>query len=62
MTTRSGDRPMPHWRDFTPVNYLGVINGGYTFRVVVATDGDPAPIRRSPTASPGARLPGGGRT
>jgi hypothetical protein len=43
MATRQGNRPMPHWRDLTPVDYLGVINGGHAFRVVVATDGDPAP-------------------
>jgi hypothetical protein len=36
MITRKGERPMPHWRDFTPVDYMGIINGGYAFRVVVA--------------------------
>jgi hypothetical protein len=43
MQTRKGDRPMPHWRDFTPLEYLGVINGGHAFRVAMARDGGAAP-------------------
>ena len=43
MSNPRGERPMRHWRDFTPIKYLGVINGAHAFRVVVALDGNPAP-------------------
>ena len=43
MQTRKGERPMPHWRNFSPLEYLGVINGGHAFRVAVARDGGSAP-------------------